>query len=95
MDIYYNLVNKIINSYQKNNGNYQILMNLNNLDISNQNIIKELSKILNEKDIEKKFSYIKTIYDKMNNYNEINKDIINEEKKLIIILYIIMKILKT
>ena len=82
MDIYYNLVKNIINSYQKKNRNYQILMNLNNLDISNQNIIKELSKILNEKDTEKKFSYIKTIYDKMNNYNEINKDIINEEKKI-------------
>ena len=69
IDIYYKLSSDIINSYQKKNRNYQILMNLNNIDIANNNIIKDLLEIIKENDIEKKFKYIKTIHDKM----EINK----------------------
>jgi len=65
IDIYYKLGNDIINSYQKKNRNYQILMNLNNIDIANNNIIKDLLEIIKENDIEKKFKYIKTIHDKM------------------------------
>ena len=68
-DIYYKLSNDIINSYQKKNRNYQILMNLNNIDVANNNIIKDLLEIIEENDIEKKFKYIKIIHDKM----EINK----------------------
>ena len=44
-------------------------MNLNNIDIANNNIIKDLLEIIKENDIGKKFKYIKTIHDKM----EINK----------------------
>jgi hypothetical protein len=44
-------------------------MNLNNIDIANNNIIKDLLEIIKENEIEKKFKYIKTIHDKM----EINK----------------------
>ena len=44
-------------------------MNLNNIDIANNNIIKDLLEIIKENDIEKKFKYIKAIHDKM----EINK----------------------
>lgn len=69
IEIYYKLSNDIINSYEKNNRNYQILMNLNNIDIANNNIINDLLEIIKEDDIEKKFKYIKIIHDKM----EINK----------------------
>ena len=44
-------------------------MNLNNIDVANNNIIKDLLEIIEENDIEKKFKYIKLIHDKM----EINK----------------------
>ena len=35
MEIYYKISNKIINNYDNNNINYEILYNINNINISN------------------------------------------------------------
>ena len=80
LETYYNLSSDIINSYQKKNRNYQILKSLNNIDKSNQNIIKDLSIIINENKIDNKFKYIKIIYDKITNAikNNSDNDIIEE-----------------
>ena len=55
MNIYYKIIEDIINNYNINNINYEILYNLN--QIKENNIEKELENIINS-DIKNKFNNI-------------------------------------
>ena len=65
-EIYYNINVEIINNYDKERINYYILGNINRMKDSNKNIIKEISDIINEKEISKKFDYLMNIYGNIN-----------------------------
>ena len=69
MNLYYKINEDIINNYNSNNRNYEILYNLHK--IKENNIIKELENVIMNNDIEKKFCEIFNIYHKMN-IDEIN-----------------------
>ena len=68
IDIYYNLNNNIIKLYDRNNRNFEILQNIN--EINYNNIINEINKINEDNNIINKFKEIMNIYKKMRN-NEI------------------------
>ena len=93
MEIYYKINSYIINQYEvKNrNRNYEILQNIK--EINNNNILEEINKINNDKDINNKINNILNIYNKMMNkditeiniiydINKKNKDIEKEEDKI-------------
>ena len=80
LEIYYSISNNIINNYQKKNRNFQILNNLNNIDESNQKIIKDIDRIINEKEIDNKIKNIINIYNAMINKNN-NNLIVERENK--------------
>jgi len=71
LEIYFNIYNNIFKNYNKKNKNYQVIMNLNNMNDYSENIIKNIDEIINEKKIENKIKYIDEIYDKMIIKNEI------------------------
>ena len=60
---FYNIGQNIIN-YNKKINNYYFLLNKKKINDYNTNIIKDIDKIINEKE-ENKLKYIKEIYDKM------------------------------
>ena len=67
---YYNVVNNIINSFERKNMNFYILNNINNIIEYNKKIIKDIDKILNEKDEENKNKFLSKIHQKMFINNE-------------------------
>ena len=71
IEIYFNIYNNIFKNYNKRNKNYQIIMNLNNMNDYSENIIKDIDDVINENKIENKIKYIYGIYDKMIIKNEI------------------------
>jgi len=77
----YNIGNNLINNNMKYK-NYYSLCNIKNIFDYNENIIKEIDIILNEKKEENRLKYIKDIYDKMliNNIIKIKYRIGNEGK---------------
>ena len=80
---YYKLEEYIINNYDKNQRNYEILNNINELIKLNQIIISEIINIKNENKMDNKFKYIFNLYQKINkvkNYTENKKE--NNEIKL-------------
>ena len=81
IDIYYNIYNNIINNYNSDNINYEILQNINEFQNYNNNIIKDIINIINDNNINNKFNNIIHIYNDMNNkINEINiNNILNNE----------------
>ena len=70
-ELYYNISNDFISNYNIKKKNYQILMNLNNIICFNNNIIRDIDKIVNEEKVEKKFKYLEEIYKNMEIKNEI------------------------
>ena len=66
---YYNINKNIINNFNKEKINYEILYNINN--INNNDIIKDINNIINDKSIENKFNKLINIYNKMYNINKI------------------------
>ena len=74
MSSYYKLEEYIINNYDKNERNYEILYNIIELTNFNNIIINDINNIDNEQKIENKFNNI------FNIYNQINK---NEIKLLV------------
>ena len=64
LELYYDITNNIINSYNKNCINYYIFDNINNILEYNEKIIKDIDTIIKEKNIEKKDYYISKIYEK-------------------------------
>ena len=63
MNIYYNINENMINNYNKDRINYEILYNINNIE--NNNIIKDIDNIINDNNIKTKFNKIINIYEKM------------------------------
>ena len=70
---YYKIINYIVNNYNINNRNYEILKNID--EINKNNIINEIKKINNENN-NKKIIKILDIYDKMLESDETNIKII-------------------
>ena len=66
MEIYYNITKDIITNYDSKNKNYYSLKNIYEIKESNNNIIKDINNIINERDINKKFNRIMKIYDNIN-----------------------------
>ena len=63
---YYELEENIFNKYDKNERNYEILCNINEMVYYNNIIINDINNINNENKIEKKFNNILNIYNKIN-----------------------------
>jgi hypothetical protein len=75
MEIYYNINNNLFENFEKKNRNYHLLNNLNEIIKSNDKILNDINKIINENEVYNLFNNIIKIYDKMNNkYNEDNED---------------------
>ena len=69
LENYYNIINDIINNFDREKINYEILYNINN--INNNDIINDINNIINENNIENKFNQIINIYNKMTNINKL------------------------
>ena len=65
IELYYTISNEIINNYDNTNINYEILYNVNKLNNSNNNFLKELNSINNDDNINSKFKQIYNIYNKI------------------------------
>ena len=70
IEIYYNQFNNLINIYNDNNTNYQIIRNIDKFIKNNEIIEEDLNSIINEKNIDTKFKNLKKLYNKI-----INEDI--------------------
>ena len=72
MNIYYDINNNILNSYNKQNRNFQIFQNINNININNE-FFQELIKINNIENIDEQSFNIIELSNKINsNNNDIN-----------------------
>ena len=71
LEIFYNINNDIINNIDIKNRNYELISNLTK--IYNNNIIKDLEKIVNENNINYKINNILDIYQKMTNKGDIDQ----------------------
>jgi len=71
LEIYYKIGNEILNNYDNKNINYEILYNINEININNENIIKDINNINNDKNINNKFKKINNIYNKI--YDKIDE----------------------
>ena len=60
----YKIESNII-KYNNNYKNYYSFINMKNINQYNDNIIKDINKIINEKQVENRLKYIKEIYNKM------------------------------
>ena len=69
INIYYKIIEDMVNNYDNKNRNYEIIYNLN--QIQNNNINEELKKIIRCNNIKEKYNNILNIYKKMN-HDEIN-----------------------
>jgi len=67
METCYKIGSNIINNYNIYNNNFQILMNLNNINIYKL-IIKDIEKIINENKVEYKLKYVNELYEKITCY---------------------------
>jgi hypothetical protein len=86
LNIYYNINKNINESFNMKSKNYETLNNLK--EINNKDILKDITKIIEEKNLGNKFKYIFDIYTLMNikddkNYSEDDEN--NELSKQIII----------
>ena len=66
MKIYYNIYENILNNYDSQNKNYEILKNLN--EINDDNIVEEINHIINYETKRKAYNIL-NIYNKMKEYN--------------------------
>ena len=87
INIFYEINNNIINSYEKQNKNYEILKNIKEIR-NNIKLDDDINNIINENNIINKFNKIMDLYYKMNNIENTN---INEDLNEIIIKYNINK----
>ena len=78
LGIYFTMINDIKNNYMLNKRNYQILKSAKNIHEYNNNLIKEMKKIINESNQVNKFTDIIQIYNKMTENDNINDNINNE-----------------
>ena len=80
---YYKIEEYMINNYEQNERNFEILYNINEIINNNDNILNDLNKINSSNDIKNKFNNIYEIYRRKNNIIKmklkIEKDDINKE----------------
>ena len=74
IDIFLNICNEIVNDYETKKRNYQILMNLKELEKYKLDLFKDIGKIINEDNIIDKFNDIMNIGYKMDNQYSIKKN---------------------
>ena len=80
IEIYFNICNEVVNDYETKNRNYQLLMNIKELEKYKLDLFKDVDKIIKDDNIFDKFNDIMDIGYKMNN----QKNIKNSEKDKII-----------
>ena len=79
MDIYCEIYNNIIDNYDENKNNFEVLQNL--MDINNDNIIEEIKHVINFETKRKGYNIL-NIYNKMKEFNnEITINYILDQKK--------------
>ena len=61
---YYNIISDIYKTFQKNQLNYQILLNINEIN-NNKDIINDINSIIKNKNINEQFKMINNIYEQM------------------------------
>lgn len=64
-ELFYDIGNHIINSYNKIYKNFYVVNNINNIIEYNEIIMKDIDKIINETNVENKNNYITKIYEQM------------------------------
>ena len=69
---YYNINNNIINSYEMQKKNYQILHNINEFHNYNNQIIQDMNKMIDQNNIIEKLKILMDIDNKMNNISHSN-----------------------
>ena len=67
IESYYNICKSMINNYNQEKLNYEILYNINNL--TKDNVINDINYIINNNKINDKFNKLNEIYEKMNSIN--------------------------
>ena len=80
---YFNINKNIINNFDKEKINYEILYNINNINnLNNKSIINDINNIINDNNIETKLNKLMKIYNKMNSINKISitYDIIKKDE---------------
>jgi len=80
IEIYYKICNEVVNDYETKKRNYQLLMNIKELEKYKLDLFKDIDKIINEDNIFDKFNDIMNISYKMNNQNNIK---MREKDKII------------
>ena len=70
LEYYYNIYKNLINNFNKEKINYEILYNINNFN--HNDIINDVNNIINTNNFENKFKEIMNIYNKMNITNSIS-----------------------
>ena len=80
IDNYYGIYQGIINSYGNKKRNYFLLQNINDMIQFNNNIIEDINKIVNEKNISIKINSMLDIYTKINESNNESSTIENNSK---------------
>ena len=83
-DIYFRIYQDIINSYENKKRNYSLLQNIRDMNKYNNDFIKDMNNILEQKNISDKFNEMITLYNKIVPGKEI-KDINTKKEVLNII----------
>jgi hypothetical protein len=80
IEIYFNICNEVVNDYETKNRNYELLMNIKELEKYKLDLFKDIDKIINDDNIFDKFNDLMNIGFKMNNQNNIKKS--EKDKKI-------------
>ena len=83
IDTYYDLCDTCINRFDLRHKNYQLEVNLNNLDKFNQYMLKDIENVLNAKKLEQKFKLLYNLGEKMGASKNITIKYKTENKKKI------------
>ena len=74
MKTYYNINDNIFSNIRKNNINYELLKNVNEIINNNEIVLNDINEIINDNETINAFNNLITIYNKMNNKNNIFED---------------------
>ena len=90
MEIYYKINYNLFNNYEKNNINYELLKNINEIINNNEIVLNDIIEVINDNETTNSFNNLISIYNKMNNKNNIfedNENNIKNQKNKIIAFY--------
>ena len=80
MEAYYTLYLRLVEGYEIQNRNYQVLQNLNDLNKYNDDLLKNLKGFNDEENIHSKLAYLLYLYSDKNEYNISNTEEIEKLK---------------